>query len=219
MKKIFFVSSLCIHSILFSQSTYSVGEYSLQTLREDLRLVKFNEFNTNKEEYFSIEFKNAKVSGFKEKEKLRYNAFLDQFEFIRDGYLYKLDKIRDQVIIFDNGDIYKLLTYLYNDNLEERYLQVLNGIDNKITIYKKYSVDSTDALGTNGFNSTDANGKRYSKEDKLLIGVGEKLYSAPNNVKKLNALLGISVDDIVKSQKLNIKKETDLIKLVGLLNK
>ena len=207
------------YTVINAQSTVAVGEYSLQTLREDLRLNKFDGFNTNKEEYFSVEFKNARVSGFKEKEKLRYNAYIDQFEFLRDGYLYKLDRMLNQTIYFDNGEIYKNCSFLYNDKLENRYLKILGGLEEKFTLYKRLIVDSTDALGTNGFNSTDANGKRYSKEDKLLIGQGEKLFSVPGNVKKLNVLLGVEVDDLVKSNKLNLKKEEDLKKLIDLLNK
>lgn len=219
MKKMIYVLPILLNSLAFGQATTAIGEYSLQTLKEDLRLTKYNDFSTKKEEYFKTEFINAKVSGFKEKEKLRYNAFYDQFEFIRDGYLYKLDKLNNQVINFDNGDIYKYVTYLQDDNLVNRYLKVLTALEQKYILYKKFEIDATDALGTNGFTNTDSNGKRYSRQEKLVIGWDDTIYNMPNSVKKINQLLGVNVDEIVKKHNLNLKKEQDLIQLINMLNK
>ena len=221
MKKILLTFTLFFihYSLVNAQSTIAVSEYSLQTLREDLRLVKFNEASTNREQYFNFVFNTADVSGFKEKEKLRYNAFLDQFEFIRDGYLYQLDKNIDQVITFDNKDTYKYATYLLNNELETRYLKVLSPLNKKYVLYKKLMIDATDALGTNGFTNTDSSGKRYTKEEKLLIGNDETLYVVPGSAKKLNQLLNVDIESFVKENKLSLRKESDLIKLMEYLNK
>ena len=208
-----------LFSVSNAQVANMVSEYSLQSIREDLRLVKFNEAATNKDQYFEVVFNRAEVTGFKEKEKLRYNAFLDQFEFIREGYLYQLDKNRDQVITFDNDDTYKYVSYLLNDDLETRYLKVLSPLNKRYVLYKKLTIDATDALGTNGFSNTDSSGKRYTKGEKLLIGDKETMYAIPSSAKKLNQLLNVDVEGFVKENKLSLRKESDLIKLMEYLNK
>lgn len=214
---------LPLFALLFSTSQAQVAsvvsEYSLQSIREDLRLMKFNEASTIKEQYFNTNFERAEISGFKEKEKLRYNAFLDQFEFLRDGFLYQLDKTRDQIITYDNDITYQYLTYLLNDNLETRYLKVLSPLGKKYVLYQKLAIDATDALGTNGFTGTDSNGRRYTKEEKFYIGVNENLYAIPGSAKKLNQLLNVDVEAFVKEQKLSLRKEWDLIRLLEYLNK
>lgn len=222
MKHIFTTLTILLTNIAFSQSTISVNEYSLQSLNAEIGMIKFDENSTNKNEYFSIEFNQANVSGFKEKEKLRYNALKDQFEFLRDGYLYKVDKINDQQINFDNGTIFKNVTFIQNDNLDQRYLQALSNPDKKNVLYKKYTIDQTKSLSTNGFNQAtgaDAYGNRFTKDESLVIWADGYLYPFSKNTKKLSQILQVDVDSIIKANSLNLKKESDIVKLFEIINK
>lgn len=209
MKKIllfaFLNVTLSANAQIAVASTGMVNEYNLQSLTADLKTNKFNEIITNKDEYFDSDFKKGSISGFKEKEGLRYNALLDDFEFVRDGYLYKINRLQNQVIIFDDGKIFKLVAYLDEDNkLNNRYLQVLSPIDGKIVILKKFIVDYTDGLGSTSANSS--NTKRYFKQEKLLISYDNKLYNVPNSVKKLGNLLKLEKEQLAKIDNLNLKK-------------
>ncbi|MGV0924440.1 hypothetical protein [Empedobacter tilapiae] len=195
----------------------TLSEYNLHTISADLKMNKFNEINTRKDEYFDTDFRNASISGYKEKEKLRYNAFLDDFEYIRDGYLYKMNRMSNQIIVFDNTKIFKLVNFIENDKLTSRYLQVLSSPEDKIVLYKKYAIDYTDGLGASGLNAS--NKKNYFKQDKLMLGFDDKLFNIPSSVKKIGNLIGKDVESIVKSNNLNVKKESDLIKLVEIINK
>jgi len=204
----------------FSQQ--NIDESNIHSLRFASKLNKFNENSTNVNEYFETNFKEAKVDDFKEKEKLRYNAFLDQFEFLRDDNLYMMSKIPNSVVIFDNGMIFKYVTYIYKDNLSHRYLKALSDHDKNIVLYKKYEIDRTKPLGTNGYdkvNDIDENGYKYSQEEKIFFLKDGNLSSVPSNIKKLSEFLDINIEPIVKENKLNIKKEQDLIKLMEIINK
>ena len=218
MKKNYLILLFSCSTFVFGQSgNVILSEGTLQNLSADLKMNKFNEIHTNKEEYFNSDFENAVISGYKEKEKLRYNAFLDDFKYIRDGYLYKMNRLADQLIVFDNTRIFKLVNFIENDKLDSRYLEVLSSPDKKIVLYKKYAIDSTDGLGASGLNAS--NKKNYFKQEKMMIGIDEKLFNVPSSSKKLGQLLGINIDETVKSNKFNIKKEADLIKLIDIINK
>ncbi|WP_282629371.1 hypothetical protein [Empedobacter sedimenti] len=222
MRKICLPFFFCCSLFVFGQGMSetpggTLSEYNLQTISADLKMNKFNEINTRKEEYFDTDFRDATISGYKEKEKLRYNALLDDFEYIRDGYLYKMTRMSNQIIVFDNTKVFKLVNFIENDKLTSRYLQVLSSPEDKIVLYKKYAIDYTDGLGASGLNAS--NKKNYFKQDKLMLGFDDKLFNVPSSAKKIGNLVGKDVESIVKSNNLNIKKEADLIKLVEIINK
>lgn len=219
MKRIFISIFLLFITSVEAQmsSTATVNEYNLQTIVAEVKQQKYSEGVTNKDEYFDVNFLPAKVDGFKEKENFRYNALLDDLEFLRDGYLFKMNKFSNQIIRFDNGKILKYVNYIEGNTLESRYLQVLTPIEGRIVLYKKLSIDGVDGLGASGLNAS--NKKNYFKQDKLQIGFNDKLYNVPNSSKKFNEFTDKNVAEIVSTNKLNLKKEQDLIKLIELLNK
>ena len=198
-------------------STATVNEYNLQTLVAELKQQKYTDGSTNKNEYFDVNFLPASIDGYKEKENFRYNALLDDFEFLRDGYLYKMNKYSDQIIRFDNGKIYKYVNFIEGNVVSSRYLQVLTPMDAKIVLYKKLTIDGIDGLGASGLNAS--NKTSYYKQDKLQIGFDDKLFNVPKSTKKFGEFTDKNVAEIVNNNKLNLKKEQDLILLIELLNK
>lgn len=198
-------------------STATVNEYNLQTLVAEVKHQKYSEGVTNKDEYFDVNFLPAMVDGFKEKENFRYNALLDDLEFLRDGYLFKMNKSSNQIVRFDNGKVFKYVNYIDGDVLSSRYLQVLSPLDAKIILYKKLSIDGVDGVGAGGLNAS--NKKNYFRQEKLQIGYNDRLYNVPNSSKKFNELTDKNVAEIVAANKLNLKKVQDLIILIDLLNK
>ncbi|WP_312923123.1 hypothetical protein [Empedobacter brevis] len=219
MKQVFITLLVLVVNIVDGQMTTSatMNEYTLQTLTAEIKHQKYSEGITNKNEYFNYDFQSATIDGFKEKEKLRYNALLDDFEFLRDGYLYKMNKMSNQIIRFDDGRTFKYISFIDGNNLMSRYLQVLTDINQKLVLYRKLAIDEVDGLGSSGLNAS--NKKNYFKQDKLLIIYNDRLYNVPNSVKKYNELTDKNVKEIVSFNKLNLKKEQDLIKLIDLLNK
>lgn len=219
MKQVFITLLVLVVNNVDGQMTTSatMNEYTLQTLTAEIKHQKYSEGITNKNEYFNYDFQSATIDGFKEKEKLRYNALLDDFEFLRDGYLYKMNKMSNQIIRFDDGRTFKYISFIDGNNLMSRYLQVLTDINQKLVLYRKLAIDEVDGLGSSGLNAS--NKKNYFKQDKLLIIYNDRLYNVPNSVKKYNELTDKNVKEIVSFNKLNLKKEQDLIKLIDLLNK
>lgn len=219
MKRIFIALFLLFLYSVDAQmsSTATVNEYNLQTMVAEVKQQKYSEGVTNKEEYFDVNFLPASVDGFKEKENFRYNALLDDLEFLRDGYLYKMSKISNQIVRFDNGKILKYVNYIDGNTLPSRYLPVLTPTGNKIVLYKKLSIDGVDGVGAGGLNAS--NKRNYFKQEKLLIGYSDKMYNVPNSTKKFKDFTDKDVNQIVSTNKLSIKKEQDLIKLIDLLNK
>ncbi|MDM1297060.1 hypothetical protein HXZ94_00880 [Empedobacter falsenii] len=219
MKRIFVTIMLLVYGFANAQmsSTATVNEYNLQTIVAEVKQQKYTEGVTNKDEYFDVNFLPASIDGFKEKENFRYNALLDDLEFLRDGYLYKMNKSSNQIIRFDNGKVLKYVSYIDGDTLTSRYLQVLSPTDQKVVLYRKFSIDGVDGLGAGGLNAS--NKRNYFKQDKLLIGYNDKMYNVPNSPKKFKDFTDKDVNAIVSTNKLNLKKEQDLIKLIDLLNK
>lgn len=219
MKRIFIALLLLSFNFVDAQmsSTATVNEYNLQTIVAEVKQQKYTDGVTNKEEYFDVDFLPATVDGFKEKENFRYNALLDDLEFLRDGYLYKMNKTSNQIIRFDNGKTLKNVNYIDDDTLASRYLQVLTPMDEKIVLYKKLSIDGVDGLGAGGLNAS--NKRNYFKQDKLQIGYNDRLYNVPNSPKKFKEFTDKNVAEIVSANKLNLKKVQDLIFLIELLNK
>ncbi len=219
MKRIIVTIMLLVYNFTNAQmsSTATVNEYNLQTIVAEVKQQKYTEGVTNKDEYFNVNFLPASIDGFKEKENFRYNALLDDLEFLRDGYLYKMNKLSNQTIRFDDGKILKYVSYIDGGTLTSRYLQVLSPLDRKIVLYKKLSNDGVDGLGAGGLNAS--NKRNYFKQEKLLIGYSDKMYNVPNSTKKFKDFTDKDVNQIVSTNKLSIKKEQDLIKLIDLLNK
>ena len=128
-----------------------------------------------------------------------------------------MSKISNQIVRFDNGKILKYVNYIDGNTLPSRYLPVLTPTGNKIVLYKKLSIDGVDGVGAGGLNAS--NKRNYFKQDKLQIGFNDKLYNVPSSPKKFNEFTDKNVTEIVSANKLNLKKEQDLIKLIDLLNK
>lgn len=222
MRKICLPFLFCSSLFVFGQGMPStpggtLSEYNLQTISADLKMNKFNDINTRKDEYFDADFQNATISGYKEKEKLRYNALLDDFEYIRDGYLYKMNRMSNQIIAFDNTRVFKLVNFIEDGKLTSRYLQVLSSPEDKIILYRKFAIDYTDGVGASGLNAS--NKKNYFKQEKLMLGFDDKLFNVPSSAKKIGNLIGKDVESVVKSNNLNLKKEADLINLIEIINK
>ena len=130
MRKICLPFLFCSSLFVFGQGMPStpggtLSEYNLQTISADLKMNKFNDINTRKDEYFDADFQNATISGYKEKEKLRYNALLDDFEYIRDGYLYKMNRMSNQIIAFDNTRVFKLVNFIEDGKLTRPQIEMM----------------------------------------------------------------------------------------------
>lgn len=169
--------------------------------------------------YLNTEFKKAYVKGFEKGNEYRYNGFTDNFEFIENGELLNLVKNSSIRLKFNhNESVYQYLHFFdTKGNSQERFLEIVIDGTPKYSLYKSFEVTESANDNINGYKSTEEKKINITKE--FLIGINGTIHSIPRSTKKLNQILSINVEEIIKSNKLNLKKQEDLVKLIEILNK
>lgn len=171
----------------------------------------------NPNHYAEVEFAKGKVDGYTEAE-YRYNAFTDNVEFLdADKNLLSLIK-NDRKLRFNNGRVYQYLTFkTESDGVESRYLQYVSDSEQPNSLLKSLVVKEQVNENTNSYSKTEL--VKYKKIETFYLKNENGVVEIPTSAKKVKSLLGDKADEIVKSKKLNLKKQGDLLTLVDLLNK
>ncbi|WP_411897229.1 hypothetical protein [Elizabethkingia occulta] len=151
---------------------------------------------------------------------LRYNANSDEMEFRNENDIYFVNKQPQIKIDFLSlNKSYECLNYNINDKNYFGYLVVL--VDNaKFSLYKKESIEIVKGeKGSNPF-VTDQNDFYGKVKNQYLLKKGNHFSKISKNVKDIINLFDnkTDVENYIKTNKIDLSKENDLIKFVKYTN-
>ncbi|WP_407535286.1 hypothetical protein [Elizabethkingia miricola] len=151
---------------------------------------------------------------------LRYNANSDEMEFRNENDIYFVNKQPQIKIDFLSlKKSYECLNYSINDKNYFGYLVVL--VDNaKYSLYKKESIEIIKGeKGSNPF-VTDQNDFYGKVKNQYLLKKGNHFSKISKNVKDIIDLFDnkTGVENYIKTNKIDLSKEDDLIKFVKYAN-
>ncbi|WP_454060613.1 hypothetical protein [Elizabethkingia ursingii] len=151
---------------------------------------------------------------------LRYNANSDEMEFRNENDIYFVNKQPQIKIDFLSlNKSYECLNYNINDKNYFGYLVVL--VDNaKFSLYKKESIEIIKGeKGSNPF-VTDQNDFYGKVKNQYLLKKGNHFSKISKNVKDIIDLFDnkAGVENYIKTNRIDLSKENDLIKFVKYAN-
>lgn len=169
--------------------------------------------------YLNTNFISATIGDSQEVIPIRYDAYLDKLEVLVDDKVYEVPKI-DRLSSFNFKSVGATIIYLKDDN--GYYFRIVNG---KNQLLKKEKIKLETFNSSIEPNSMIREG--YSKFEKLkptyFIKTDDNLIKLTKKSDDLiNALPADrkeSVKDFIKTNKIKLVEESDLIKLVNFLNK
>jgi hypothetical protein len=154
-----------------------------------------------------------------EKVPLRYNIYNDKIEFQNENeqILEIGNESRSYQFDFKNLS-FQNLNYLVDGETQLGILELM--VDGNVKLYKKYNLELEPAQKAIGFQ--DATPDRFvRKEDQYLISIGQQLPYVFSNPKKLLPELQKikqSINSFVKTEKIRLRSEKDLIELIEYCN-
>jgi len=227
MKNLLLVLCICIFSVAKAQTLDTQSSMDNVVVTPDgffTRGVKVIKDETTEGSPFidGKAFHKVKLSGFSAiKEELRYNAFTDEMEFDDKGTLYNLTKQSALFINFPElKKTYVCLNYNVDGNNKFGYLVSLVDGD-KAKLYKREKIEFIS--GTKSTNAFLKDAKDYYEKEKdlYLVNVNYQFYKVTKSIDEFANRFGERsqfIKDFAKSNKINLSKEADLIKLVEFIN-
>lgn len=167
--------------------------------------------------YITKAYNPAYIDNFKQDAYLRYNAFEDQMEFVKDGTIYYVKKELGRKVNFTSlNQFYKV--YSINGNLS--FFRVHT--EGKNSLLAKQSVRFVEPKKSTTTYGKDrrANYKRSSDELYLALN-NTTLIKLPTKKKEFYTIFGSKASEIknyMKKKKLNYKKVKDLKKVIAYFN-
>ncbi len=169
--------------------------------------------------YLNTNFISATIGDSQEVIPIRYDAYLDKLEVLVDDKVYEVPKI-DRLSSFNFKSIGTTIIYLKDDN--GYYFRIVNG---KNQLLKKEKIKLETFNSSIEPNSMIREG--YSKFEKLkptyFIKIDDNLIKLTKKsddlINALQADRKETVKDFIKTNKIKLAEESDLIKLVNFLNK
>lgn len=169
--------------------------------------------------YLNINFLPATIGNSQENVPIRYDAYLDKIEVLLDEKVYEIPK-GDQFSLFNFKSIRTAIIYLKEDN---GYFFRL--VDGKNQLLKKEKIKLETVNSSIEPNSMIKEG--YSKFEKIkpiyFIKTEDNLIKLTKKTDELIDALSSdkkdAVKDFIKTNKIKLTEEADLIKLVNFLNK
>ena len=220
MKITFFM--LFIANTAFSQ-TDALGiisndaNYS-RVINQNNLVDKKNEVKIEGSPYLFNEYNLSKIGDYKDEINIKYNIFSDEVEFVKNGQLLALNKTPDlSKIRFINYNTILVLKEINGNN--GYYLELFN--NNGRQLLKKLKIRLEKGRTSQNSYDLDRN-TRYIEDEPIYYFFIENNLIASNKLKKIEGDLekkGYNIKEILKKEKLSIKKDQDLIKLINLINK
>ena len=218
MKITFFM--LFIANTAFSQ-TDALGiisndaNYS-RVINQNNLVDKKNEVKIEGSPYLFNEYNLSKIGDYKDEINIKYNIFSDEVEFVKNGQLLALNKTPYlSKIRFIN---YNTILVLKEINGNNGYcIELINNNGRQLLKKLKISLEK----GRTSQNSYDLDrNTRYIEDEPIYYFFIENNLIASNKLKKIEGDLekkGYNIKEILKKEKLSIKKDQDLIKLINLI--
>ncbi len=223
MKQLFCLLTISLSCFSFAQAgnenvSFSTGNFFTRANRSITKeyVVDGTPYTTGKD------FSKVNIAGYsKNVQKLRYNAYEDEMEFSQDNETYFTNKEAGLEINFpDINKTYICLNYRLDDKTKLGYLQLLKK-GPKYSLLKREKIELLKGEKSPSAYGKDANDYYAKEKDVYIISNDNKYYRVPKNNKDLSQISitnQANVLEFVKNNKINLSKETDLIKLIDFMN-
>lgn len=168
--------------------------------------------------YYNTSFLAANIENANAVINIRYNKYTDTVEILKDGNIYVLPKTEKYArIAFVNSP--EILVYLNSGEMEGYYFELIPG---KYRLLKKLKTEfRPEVPAVNSFTSTVP--PRFENINPVYyFEINNQYVKVPKNSKDLANLFGeqqAEITTFIKSNKLKINQEMDLIRLAQFINK
>lgn len=159
---------------------------------------------------------------------VRYNAYEDEMEFMLNNTLNYVEKVNGMKFKFkDSNTIYALKNYTLDGVNKDGYLVELASKNDGFGLFRKEFVHILEnSNNTTNTYLKDKNPYFGRGKDVLILSYQDNYVRFPKNASELNSYLKntnlssktAEVENFVKKNKTNFKKEADLISLVNYMN-
>lgn len=225
MKIIYSLIFLAIGSLSLNAQQTSVGDAA--------RVARFNklieEVNNGKEKikysdingipYYSAGFVRAKVGDTSSYVPVRYNTFLDTVEILADNNVYEIPREESYPKFTFEGTNEKLVLVNSHDDYAGYFFEIASG---KNRLLKKITTKFHDAVPAPNSMISGTPAKFETLKPIYFIKTENALVKIPKNTKDLATSFPDKKDalnDFLKTNKIKLNNEADLIKLTQFLNK
>ena len=216
MKKVIFILSFGIFSIIANaQMTLQSGGEGTLTFRKS---ADFNDAAIAGSRYLTEQYQNTKVNKGTQNFLIRYNAYNDVMEYKNGSDILELVKDKNTHFEFQNGAIYELFKYEFNNKTVERYHRVL--VSNKnATISKYQSIKLIPASKAANSYESDKQATYKENEEIFFLTYNNQTFEFDGKQKSLEKIISGKSDAIKAFYKQNKIKEndSDMIKLGNFL--
>ena len=222
--------TISILSLIFIGTTTQAQQISLSEISSNIRFNKqINEFNSGTAKikysdiqgipYYYAQFVNAKVGDNESTIPVRYNIFLDTIELVEKENVYELPKDEPTPDFTFTTTKEKLVFVKTNDIYSGHFFELTGG---KNRILKKVITKYQPATPAPNSLIAGTPAQFILQRPLYFIETENNVIPVPKNSKELAALFpdrAKEINEFVKTNKIKINREDDLIKLGNFLNK
>ncbi|KFC23474.1 hypothetical protein [Epilithonimonas lactis] len=215
LKQLVLLVMICTMNQIYCQQNYKIFTGPLASVNTDFKPLGKDVLGSP---YLTANFVPALVGDSQEVVQIRYDAYSDKIEVLNDGKVYEVPK-SEELSRFKLTTTGVIIVYLKDYNgYFFRLVEGKNQLLKKETIKLQVTKTSVEP------NSTIKEG--YSKFERIsptyFIVSDQKIMKAPKNNKELLSYFPekkSELEDFMKANKINVKQEESLVKMVTFLNK
>lgn len=215
MKKIILIFSIGIFSITANAQVNLNSGDGILSFRKS---ADFNDAAVSGSKYLTEQYQNTKVNKGTQSFLVRYNAFNDIMEYKNGNDILELVKEKNTYFEFQDGSVYELFKYEFNNKTVERYHRIL--VSNKnATISKYQSIKLIPATKASNSYESDKQATYKENEEVYFITYNNQTFEFDGKQKSLEKIISGKSDAIKAFYKENKIKEndSDMIKLGNFL--
>ncbi|AQX03868.1 hypothetical protein BAX97_12100 [Elizabethkingia meningoseptica] len=170
--------------------------------------------------YFDENFYDAKLNGgIAVPQKLRYDAYTDQMEFLQEGKTFEVNKFEGLEIEFPKINKKYIVVKYESDGKETEGYMVVNFKGDKYSLLTREKIDLKEAQGMNNGLVNNSGASFAKRKDTFYIAneKGVKLVKSTNDLKSI-AEGNQKATEYLEINKVNVKNINMLIDFVKYLN-
>lgn len=219
-----FSKNLIVILLLVSGTIFSQEVSNVEIINSSTSLTTFD--GRSKDlvgvEYISKAFQPAKLMAVSEIYSVRFNAYQDEMEIKRNGKDYSLPKTFDYTITFLNDNkVYQVFEYTIDKVTKNGFFVVVFKSDQISLLIKEIIIFEEEVKPRTGYDKYKPPTLKRIKDKLYIAYKNNTTVELPIRKKEFYSLFSSNSKEIekyTKTQKLNIKKIDDLIKIFNYYN-
>lgn len=224
MKKCLFLVLFTFASLAFSQDHISQNNQDLNSQSISIRGSEIKGISANIEgsAYLYSKYVTGQVEGFDKKYEMRYNAYNDDVEFLKDGVAVILAKedAYSTINFIGSYDVLKLVDYTYKDKNAKGYLFEISKKNNLSVLQRISVIFNPEILAKNSYETNVAANFKRVKDLFYFQKANSTVTEFPTNKRKLIDLFPERKEEIntyFKYTKVDFTNAADILKLATIL--